>query len=66
MTTAVLLVEMTGSQSTFLYILLAAFVGAYSSKTILSQGLYGVLIHRILFPEHETGAIPPKRTRDKR
>lgn len=65
-TTAVLLVEMTGSQSTFLYILLAAFVGAYSSKTILSQGLYGVLIHRILFPEHGTGAIPPKRTRDRR
>ncbi|MFZ9110414.1 MAG: chloride channel protein [Burkholderiaceae bacterium] len=53
-TTAVLLVEMTGNQSAFLYILLVAFTGAYSSRIIFYPSLYEVLISKILHAE------PPK------
>jgi H+/Cl- antiporter ClcA len=54
-TTAVLLVEMTGNQSAFLHILLVAFAGAYSSRIIFYPSLYEVLIARIMNAE-------PKRT----
>jgi H+/Cl- antiporter ClcA len=54
-TTAVLLVEMTGNQSAFLYILLVSFAGAYSSRIVFSPSLYEVLINKIMNTE-------PKKT----
>lgn len=50
-TTAVLLVEMTGNQSAFLYILLVSFAGAYSSRIVFSPSLYEVLINKIMNAE---------------
>jgi H+/Cl- antiporter ClcA len=50
-TTAVLLVEMTGNQGAFLYVLLVAFAGAYSSRIIFYPSLYEVLIAKIMNTE---------------
>ena len=56
MTATVIVMEMTGSQDAFIYLMLSAVIANLTSKIICRQSIYEILARRLLETIHPTQA----------
>ena len=60
-TATVIVMEMTGSQDAFIYLMLAAVIANLTSKIICRQSIYEILARRLLETIHPTQAARMRR-----